>query len=74
MREHAADLRFCQTRLTEVQKEKAGWETILPIFFYNDTLFPFSPLALYLFEPRYKVRSAAPFAVKDTRNHFWTAT
>eukprot|EP00802_Teleaulax_amphioxeia_P012936 Tamp_12982.p1 GENE.Tamp_12982~~Tamp_12982.p1 ORF type:complete len:272 (+),score=12.68 Tamp_12982:831-1646(+) len=36
-------------------KEKESWERVLPIFFYNDTLFPFSPLSLHLFEPRYKV-------------------
>eukprot|EP00283_Hemiselmis_rufescens_P017291 CAMPEP_0173445108 /NCGR_PEP_ID=MMETSP1357-20121228/33607_1 /TAXON_ID=77926 /ORGANISM="Hemiselmis rufescens, Strain PCC563" /LENGTH=260 /DNA_ID=CAMNT_0014411241 /DNA_START=38 /DNA_END=821 /DNA_ORIENTATION=+ len=44
-----------QQRVAEVEAEKASWDTILPIFFYNDTLFPFSPLALNLFEPRYKV-------------------
>jgi hypothetical protein len=48
-----------QARLKEVEEEKKSWDTILPIFFYNDTLFPFSPLALYLFEPRYKVLEMA---------------
>lgn len=50
-----------QARLKEVEDEKKSWDTILPIFFYNDTLFPFSPLALYLFEPRYKVLEMAVF-------------
>jgi len=44
-----------EQRVKEVEAEKASWDTILPVFFYNDTLFPFSPLALNLFEPRYKV-------------------
>jgi len=44
-----------ESRLVEIKKEKESWDKILPIFFYNDTLFPFSPLSLHLFEPRYKV-------------------
>ncbi len=44
-----------EKRLLEIEEEKQGWELILPIFFFNDTLFPFSPLALHLFEPRYRV-------------------
>jgi len=44
-----------EKRLAEVEAEKEGWELTLPIFFFNDTLFPFSPLALHLFEPRYRV-------------------
>mmetsp|Transcript_31639 Transcript_31639/g.84605 ORF Transcript_31639/g.84605 Transcript_31639/m.84605 type:complete len:318 (-) Transcript_31639:260-1213(-) len=42
-------------RLADVEREKSSWSTILPIFFYNDTLFPYSCLALHLFEERYKV-------------------
>ena len=44
-----------EARLAEVTAEKDGWARVLPIFFYNDTLFPYSPLSLHLFEPRYKV-------------------
>lgn len=33
-----------EKRLAEVEAEKEGWELTLPIFFFNDTLFPFSPL------------------------------
>ena len=44
-----------EARREDIQKEKANWDKILPIFFYNDTLFPYSPLSLHLFEPRYRV-------------------
>ena len=42
-------------RMEEVELEKQSWATVLPIFYYNDTLFPFSCLSLHLFEERYKV-------------------
>jgi hypothetical protein len=42
-------------RLKEVEEEKESWATVLPIFYYNDTLFPSSVLSLHLFEERYKV-------------------
>ncbi|EKX52551.1 hypothetical protein GUITHDRAFT_101718 [Guillardia theta CCMP2712] len=44
-----------QARIDELQHERNAWENILPIFFYNDTLYPYSPLVLHLFEPRYKI-------------------
>ncbi|KAJ1477065.1 hypothetical protein T484DRAFT_1631734 [Baffinella frigidus] len=44
-----------ELRQAEVAAEKEQWDTILPIFYYTDTLFPSSPLTLHLFEPRYKV-------------------
>lgn len=43
------------TKLREVAIEKASWDTILPVFFYNVTMFPGEILSLHLFEPRYKV-------------------
>lgn len=42
-------------RLAECEAEKASWSTLLPIFYYNDCLFPGSRLSLHLFEPRYRV-------------------
>ena len=42
-------------RIPELERDKEAWSTELPIFYYNDTLFPFSPLSLHLFEERYKV-------------------
>ena len=59
-----------QARLKEVEEEKKSWDTLLPSFFYNDTLFPFSPLALYLFEPRYKVHGMTVVSLTYTTfNH-----
>mmetsp|Transcript_13535 Transcript_13535/g.14061 ORF Transcript_13535/g.14061 Transcript_13535/m.14061 type:complete len:454 (+) Transcript_13535:67-1428(+) len=43
------------TKLREVAIEKASWDTILPVFFYNVTMFPGEILSLHLFEPRYKL-------------------
>jgi len=42
-------------RLSECETEKASWSTLLPIFYYNDCLFPGSRLSLHLFEQRYRV-------------------
>jgi hypothetical protein len=42
-------------RLLESETEKSSWMTLLPIFYYNETLFPGSRLDLHLFEPRYRV-------------------
>ena len=44
-----------ELRVAEVEREKQSWAAVLPIFYYNDTLFPFSHLSLHLFEERYKV-------------------
>ena len=43
------------SRLLEVEAERASWQTVLPVFFYNEPLFPGETLRLHLFEPRYKV-------------------
>ena len=42
-------------RLKEAVAEKQSWEALLPIFYYNEALFPGSRLDLHLFEPRYRV-------------------
>jgi len=42
-------------RLLESEVEKKTWSTLLPIFYYNETLFPGGRLDLHLFEPRYRV-------------------
>lgn len=42
-------------RLKEAEGQKKEWKQILPIFFFNDILFPSSILRLHLFEPRYKL-------------------
>lgn len=42
-------------RVQELKALKESWRDCLPIFFYNDTLFPHSVLCLHLFEPRYKL-------------------
>ena len=42
-------------RLAESEAEKATWSSLLPIFYYNDCLFPGSRLSLHLFEQRYRV-------------------
>jgi len=42
-------------RLKESEELKKEWKQTLPIFFYNDTLFPSCVLRLHLFEPRYKL-------------------
>ena len=44
-----------QERLVEAIAEKASWDHLLPIFYYNEALFPGSRLDLHLFEPRYRV-------------------
>jgi len=56
----AAILKTCftkqyQERLKEAEELKKEWKQTLPIFFYNDTLYPGSVLRLHLFEPRYKL-------------------
>jgi hypothetical protein len=43
------------TRLQESATEKESWNTVLPIFYYNQALFPGCKLSLHLFEPRYKI-------------------
>lgn len=43
------------SRLIDSEAEKSCWMTLLPIFYYNETLFPGSRLDLHLFEPRYRV-------------------
>lgn len=43
------------SRLQEIEAEKASWNTVLPIFYYNQALFPGCKLSLHLFEPRYKI-------------------
>ena len=47
-------------RLLEAQAEKASWHTVLPVFFYNQVMFPGQILHLHLFEPRYKVSCIVP--------------
>lgn len=42
-------------RQAEQAAEKASWSTVLPIFYYNDVLFPGGKLGLHLFENRYKI-------------------
>lgn len=42
-------------RQVEAAAEKASWNTVLPVFFYNEVLFPGQILHLHLFEPRYRV-------------------
>ena len=44
-----------QERLLEATAEKASWDLLHPIFYYNEALFPGSRLDLHLFEPRYRV-------------------
>lgn len=42
-------------RMQEIAAEKLTWPTILPVFFYNVSMFPGEILSLHLFEPRYKL-------------------
>lgn len=42
-------------RSAEFQAEKQSWNTLYPIFYYNNAMFPGSKLSLHLFEPRYKL-------------------
>jgi len=42
-------------RLKEIAELKANWKQTLPIFFFNEVLYPTSLLRLHLFEPRYKL-------------------
>jgi Zinc finger, C3HC4 type (RING finger) len=44
-----------QSRLAEAEIEKSSWTKLLPIFYYNDCLYPGSTLGLHLFEPRYRL-------------------
>ena len=44
-----------QARSAEFQIEKQSWNTLYPIFYYNNAMFPGSKLSLHLFEPRYKL-------------------
>jgi Lon protease-like protein len=41
-------------RVSEAKAEKTSWESLLPIFYYNEVLVPGSRLELHLFEPRYR--------------------
>eukprot|EP00468_Gymnochlora_sp_CCMP2014_P003000 CAMPEP_0167755196 /NCGR_PEP_ID=MMETSP0110_2-20121227/8689_1 /TAXON_ID=629695 /ORGANISM="Gymnochlora sp., Strain CCMP2014" /LENGTH=330 /DNA_ID=CAMNT_0007641155 /DNA_START=56 /DNA_END=1045 /DNA_ORIENTATION=- len=43
-----------EQRLAEVKKVKEQFENTMPIFFYNNLLFPGVPLRLHLFEQRYR--------------------
>src|SRR3569623_307862 len=43
------------TRLNEMKMEEVNSGRVLPVFYYNQTMFPGSKLALHLFEPRYKI-------------------
>jgi len=56
----SAILKTCFTkqyaeRVKETEVQKKEWKLTLPIFFFNDTLYPSSILRLHLFEPRYKL-------------------
>jgi len=42
-------------RENEIEIEKKNWKKLLPIFYYNMTMFPGETLSLHLFEPRYKL-------------------
>lgn len=42
-------------RLQDLAEIKKEWQRTLPIFFYNNTMFPGQTLRLHLFEPRYKI-------------------
>lgn len=53
-------------RSEEAATEKADWGLMLPIFYYNDCLFPGCTLSLHLFEPRYKL--LAQRATETTRS------
>ena len=54
-------------RLAEAGAEKATWSALLPIFYYNEALFPGARLDLHLFEPRYRVMMRR---VVDSTNTF----
>ena len=58
-------------RLIESQTEKSSWMTLLPIFYYNETLFPGGRLDLHLFEPRYRVMMQR--VVNSTRSFAYVA-
>ena len=53
-------------RLVEAETEKKSWTTLLPIFYYNESLFPGGRLDLHLFEPRY--RTMMQRVVNSTRS------
>jgi len=42
-------------RLKDIAELKNNWKQTLPIFFFNEVLYPTSVLRLHLFEPRYKL-------------------
>lgn len=44
-----------EQREAEAAIEKSSWKKLLPIFYYNATMFPGETLSLHLFEPRYKL-------------------
>jgi hypothetical protein len=44
-----------KTRLAEAQAEKGSLTKLLPIFYYDDALFPGCRLDLHLYEPRYRL-------------------
>ena len=58
-------------RLLEAEAEKSSWMTLLPIFYYNETLFPGGRLDLHLFEPRYRVMMQR--VVNSTRSFAYVA-
>ena len=64
-------------RLKEAVAEKQTWEALLPIFYYNDALFPGSRLELHLFELRYRVMmkrvvdTTRTFAYVPNFTNFW---
>lgn len=51
----AADPILYAQKVAEYASERASWNALFPIFFYNQTLFPSNLLKLHLFEPRYKL-------------------
>lgn len=52
---HSHNPQLYSTRLRESEDDRNSWSTVLPIFYYNQALFPGSRLSLHLFEPRYKL-------------------
>ena len=58
-------------RVVEAEAERSTWMTLLPIFYYNETLFPGGRLDLHLFEPRYRVMMQR--VVNSTRSFAYVA-
>jgi len=44
------------SRKIDSDAEKSTWSSLLPIFYYNDPMFPGQKLSLHLFEPRYRIQ------------------